>query len=366
MRRALTLALVLLAACSDPPPDPPAACGEPGVICTVAGSGAQSFNGDGHAPAATAFDLPSVARVGPDGLLYVMDFNNYRLRCVIDGAIDTVAGSGEHATAIDGAPALESPLENPIDVAFAPDGQPILVSIHDPRVLRLEADGRIVSIAGSGEIGDGGDGGPASEAQFDELAAIAIAPDGTIYLSDDLRNRVRVIHPDGTVDAYAGTGEKGDGGDGGPATEAQLYHPEGLAIHPSGDLYIADSYNHRIRKVDKDTGIIETVAGSTTRGFSGDGGPATDAELQWPKGIAFDAGGHLYIADTFNHRIRRVDADSGIISTIAGGEKGYAGDGGPAVDARLSGPAYLDIHDGTLYVADQRNHVIRALLLDTP
>ncbi|MCA9620461.1 MAG: hypothetical protein KC731_15675, partial [Myxococcales bacterium] len=201
MRGALTALLLLvgLAGCSDEPPpsDPP--CGQPLEICPLIGSGAQDFNGDGLAPEETALNLPSVARVTPDGGVCVMDFNNYRLRCLRDGVMETIAGSGVHAYATVEVDALSSPLENPIDFGYLPDGRVVFVSLHDPRVLRIEEDGLLVAIAGTGEVGDSGDGGPATEALFDELAGLVVGQDGTIYVSDDQAHRIRKITPDGIV-----------------------------------------------------------------------------------------------------------------------------------------------------------------------
>lgn len=352
---------VLLPACSPPDEAPP--CEGEGVICHLAGTGEAAFNGDGLAPADTALNLPSAARLGPDGLLYVMDFNNMRLRCRIGGGvIDTVVGNGVHAFAFHNTNALESPLENPIDFDFLPDGRIVLVSLHDPRVLLIDHDGTLLAIAGTGDVGDGGDGRPADTAKFNELAAIAVAADGSIFVSDDEANRIRVIRPDGNVYAYAGTGEKGDGGDGGPAVDAQLFHPEGLALDSHDNLYVADSFNHRIRRIDATTGIITTVAGTGTGGLSGDGGPATEAALLWPRGVSVAPDGRLYIADTFNHRVRRIE-DDGTIVTVAGTSEGHAGDGGLATAAKLKGPAYLEVTDEALYIPDMQNQVVRVVYL---
>lgn len=353
---ALALALPLVS-CTPPTEAPP--CEGEGVICHLAGTGEAGFNGDGHAPSETALNLPSAARRGPDGLLYVMDFNNMRLRCRIGGGvIDTVVGNGVHAFASHNENALESPLENPIDFDFLPDGRIVLVSLHDPRVLLIDHDGTLLAIAGTGDVGDGGDGRPADTAKFNELAAIVVAPDGSIFVSDDEANRVRVIRPDGNVYAYAGSGERGEGGDGGPAVDAQMFHPEGLALDQDQNLYVADSFNHRIRRIDAATGDIETVAGIGTGGLSGDGGPATEAQLQWPRGVSVAPDGRLYIADTFNHRVRRIDED-GTLATVAGTSEGYAGDGSVATEARLKGPAYIEVTDDALYIPDMQNQVVR-------
>jgi sugar lactone lactonase YvrE len=364
MRRArIALALFLAGCGADPPKDD---CADPGVICRVAGTGEQDWNGDGLPADETALNLPSSVRVGPDGLLYVMDFNNMRLRCrMADGNFRTVAGSGVHAYATAGADALDSPLENPIDFDFTPDGRPLIVSLHDPRVLRVEADGKLSVLAGRGEPGDSGDDGYARAALFQSLTALVVGPDGSVFVSDGEANRVRVIRPDGSIRAYAGDGQPDDGGDGGPAVQAHLNAPAELALDADGDLYIADRRNHRIRRVDAATGVIETVAGTGEGGLSGDGGPATAARLQLPGGVAVGPRGELYVSDTDNHRIRRVDPD-GTITTFAGSTRGDDGDGGPADRAKLNGPGYVAVQGDALYIADMRNQVVRVVHLPKP
>lgn len=366
MCRALSIAALVAAftACSDAEETHPS-CGGEGVICHVAGTPGQAgFNGDGLSAEDTQLNLPSAARRGPDGLLYVMDFNNMRLRCRLDaGVVDTIAGNGVHAFAFHNGPALESPLENPIDFAFMPDGRIVVVSLHDPRVLILDHDGTLLLLAGTGDVGNGGDDRPADEATFSELTATAVAADGSVFVSDAEANRIRVIRPDGNVYAYAGTGERGDSGDGGPALEARLSHPEGLALDVDGNLYVADSFNHRIRRIDAQTGTIDTVAGIPgAGGLAGDGGPATEAELRFPRGVSVAPDGRLYIADTFNHRIRRIEED-GTIVTVAGTDKGHRGDGGPALEAQLKGPAYIEVTEDALLIPDMQNQTVRVVHL---
>lgn len=349
-------------ACSEPAGVAP--CGGQGVICRVAGTGEAGFNGDGLSPLKSALNLPTAVRTGPDGLLYVMDFNNMRLRCIrADDTLDTVVGNGVHTFAVAGADARNTPLENPIDFAFLPSGSVVFVSLHDPRVLGIAADGTVDVIAGTGESGDTGDGHSALVAKFEELSGIVVAPDGTIFVSDAKAHRVRVIRPDRTVHAYAGTGEAAYGGDDGPATAAALNHPTGLALDAMGNLYIADTYNHRIRRVDAQTGVIETVAGTGTAALSGDGGPAKGADLQWPNGISMAPDGGFYLSDTFNHRIRKVDSD-GLITTFAGTSRGHAGDGGPAGMAQLKGPTYIEATERAVYIADTQNQVVRVVWLE--
>ncbi len=335
----------------------------PGSICTLAGTGERVFNGDGLDALATNLSGPTAAKVGPDGRLFIVDANNQRIRTLDgDGRVETVAGNGVHDPGVLEVPAVDSPLENPVDLEFDAQGRMVIVSLHDPRILVVGEDGMLRSLAGIGEYGDSGDGGPAYAARFLEPTGIAIAGDGTVFVADGLASRVRAIAPDGTMAAVAGTGEYGYAGDGGPAVDAMLDYPTALAFDLEGRLLIADSANDRVRRVDRD-GTIATIAGTGAGGFSGDGGTATDAALASPEGLAVDADGAIYVADTRNHRIRRIDPD-GTIDTIAGnGTSQFAGDGGPAVDASLYSPTEISVRDGLLYVADQNNERIRVVSL---
>lgn len=338
-----------------------------GHVCPVAGTGELGFNGEGLSARATDLYLPSAVRRGPDDLVYLMDFNNQRLRRIDDdGLVRTVIGSGEHAIAATGVPALQTPLENPVDFRWDPQGRIVLVSYHDPRVLMLDDDGTLVSLAGQdggvvGMLGNEGDGGPASEALFIQLDGLAIAPDGTIYVADSLANRVRRIQG-GVVDTVAGNGEAVFAGDGGPGPDASLSYPSALELDAAGNLLIADTRNHAIRRLASD-GTIDTIAGDGTAGFSGDGGPASRARLDQPYGLALSDDGTLYVADRGNFRVRRIAPD-GTIDTIAGiGEEGLSGDGGPAEKARFGYLARLALDDEGLLVADQSSAVARRITL---
>lgn len=326
---------------------------ETGTLCRIVGTGKSGFNGDGHAPRDTDFYAITAARRGPDGLLYVMDYNNHRLRRVTaDDKVETVVGTGEHAYAIAGKPGPESPLENPVDFAFSPDGTLHLVMMHDPRVLKL-VDGKVEIAAGVASLGDEGDGGPALQARFSQLAGIIFGADGSMFLADEVAHRVRVVRPDGTVHAVAGTGAPGYSGDGRAATQARLDSPRGLALDANGNLFVADAGNDVIRRVGTD-GVITTVAGTGAAGYSGDGGEATAAQLRHPEGVAIGPDGALYIADTDNHRVRRVA--NGIIETVAGnGERGTGGENDDAKSAQLSAPyAVAFDDDGDLLISETR------------
>jgi sugar lactone lactonase YvrE len=362
--RAITTGLLTLTlgACVDDPP-----CGaNPGELCLLVGTGQMGFNADGLSPRETDLYLVSAARRGPDDRLYIMDFNNQRLRRIDDaGLVETIVGSGFHAIADTEVPLLDTPLENPIDFDFVADGRLVFVSYHDPRVLVLGADGTLDAIAGAGDgitgvVGNEGDGGPASAALFIQLDGIAIADDDTIYVSDSMANRVRKIE-DGIIDTVAGTGEIGYSGDGGPGSEAALHWPTALELDADGNLYIADTFNHAIRRLAPD-GTITTVAGTGVEGPAGDGGPATAAQLNQPFGLAIDEDGTIYIGDRANFRVRRVSPD-GVIDTIAGIGREGIGTEGPAGASELGYLARVALDGDELLIADQSNGMIWRLRL---
>ena len=327
-------------------------------ISTVAGNGFSGFSGDGGPATSAALYTPLGIAVGPDGSLYIADYSTQRIRRVRRGIITTVAGNGLRGFSGDGGPATSAKLAEPYGVAVAPDGSLYIADRSNNRIRRVDPDGIITTVAGNGTASFSGDGGPATSATFSFPQGVAVGPDGSLYIVASSNARIRRVGPDGIITTVAGGGTAGLG-DGGPATSAQL-RPTGVAIGPDGSLYVADSSNDRIRRVGPD-GIITTVAGNGLRGFSGDGGPATSAQLNNPSyGVAAGPDGSLYIADSANNRIRRVDPD-GIITTVAGnGTASFSGDGGPATSATLAYPAGIAVGaDGTLYVTDNSNRRIR-------
>ena len=260
-----------------------------------------------------------------------------------------------------GAPA-GAKLTSPFGVAFSPSGELIFVEMTGHRVGRIDGRGLVTTIAGTGRKGSGGDGGPATGAELNSPHGLAIAPDGGILVADTWNNRVRRIDPrTGRIATIAGTGRKGFGGDGGPATAAEFGGVYGFALDPAGTrLYVADLDNLRVRALDLATGLVTTAAGDGTRGVPADGAPARSAPLLDPRAVAADGAGNLYILERSGHALRVVGRD-GIIRTVAGtGKAGATGDGGPARLATLNGPKHLCIdRDGGVLIADTENHLIR-------
>jgi RHS repeat-associated protein len=344
------------------------------VITTVAGNGDYGGDGDGDDGPATAANLlyPSSVAIGPDGSLYIADSSNSRIRRVgPDGIITTVAGKTTASFGGDGGPAIEAGIGYPKSIAVGPDGSLYITAESYPSVRRVGPDGIITTVAGTTTTGYSGDGGPAIAARLVPSYGVAIGPDGSLYISELGNNRIRRVAPDGIITTVAGNGQLGSSGDGGPATAAMLWNPRGVAVGPDGSLYIADYGNSRIRRVGPD-GIITTVAGSvqcyqpSLPSKSGDGGLATDALICHPTGVAVGADGSLYIADWGNRRIRRVGPD-GIITTVAGnGLEGFSGDSGPAVAASIRPYGIAVGPDDSLYIADQQNLRIRRVASPLP
>ena len=314
------------------------------IISTVAGNGTGGYRAvdDGGAATAAQLNEPSGVAVDSSGNLYIADRSNNRIRKVD-------AASGNISTVSAGA------LDRPEGVALDGAGNIYIADTSNHRIRKVTPDGVISTAAGTGTLGFSGDNGPAASARLNAPSGVALDGAGNLYIADTSNHRIRKVTPDGMISTVAGGGTAL--GDNGPAASAQLFDPFDVALDGAGNLYIADASNDRIRKVTPD-GVISTVAGTGTFGFSGDNGPAASARLYDPNGVALDGAGNLYIADTSNDRIRKVSS-AGVISTVAGGGTAL-GDNGPAASAQLNVPAGLTFDcAGNLYIADFSNHRVR-------
>ncbi|MFJ8769601.1 NHL domain-containing protein [Streptomyces clavifer] len=328
-------------------------------ISTVAGTGVAGFKGDNELAVAAQLNRPYGIALDSSGSLYFSDYNNHRVRRIsTDGKISTVAG-GAPGYRGDNGPAVSAQLNCPREVAVDAAGSVYITDAANHRVRVITTDGKISTVAGTGTAGFSGDGGPAAGAQLNYPLGVAVDSTGALYISDHGNHRVRKISTDGKISTIAGTGVAGFKGDDGPAASAQLNRPYALAVNDADLLYITDGDNHRVRMIAAD-GSISTVAGKGTAGFSGDGGPATSAQLNLPLGVVVDSAGTLYISDYNNHRVRKVTPD-GEITTLAGkGTAGFGGDGGPAAAAQLTNPFGLAVDCvDTLYIADHLNNRVR-------
>ncbi|MCC6588582.1 MAG: hypothetical protein IT168_17945 [Bryobacterales bacterium] len=303
---------------------------------------------------------PTSVALDDMGNLYIAEQLGKRVRRVTSaGIIYTYAGGGTQLG--DNLPAEKATLYEPAALAFDAFAGLHIADSLGSRVRGVDNSGTIRTVAGDGEYGFKGDSGPAAQARVNKPAGVAFDRSGNEYIADTFNNRVRKIGSDGNITTYAGTGVRGYYGDGGNAKSAQLSMPQGLACDALGNLYIADTGNNVIRKIGP-TGVITTIAGSGVKGFSGDNGSALVAAFNGPSAIAVDTLGAIYVADRFNNRVRRVSSD-GIVTTIAGdGSAGMQGDGGPALSARLNGPSGIATDSrGNIYIADTDNNRIRKL-----
>ena len=311
-----------------------ASIGQQPTVVTVAGSGIDGHTGDGGPALAAAIAHPRGIVFLRDGsFVFAEPFANTVRRVAPDGTITTIAGTGETGYSGDGGPATAARLFLAHGVAQLPDGSLLVADAGNNRIRRI-ADGIITTVAGTGARGFSGDGGPAVPARIANPRGVAALPDGGFLIPDTDNNRVRRVFPDGTIKTVAGTGTPGFSGDGASALAAEFRSPFGVAPIADGGFLVVDAGNSRIRRVSRD-GIIATVAGTGVNGFSGDDGRATSAEIDQPHNVAVLPDGGFMIADTFNNRVRRVWPD-GTITTVAGdGAAGFSGDGGDPLAATL-------------------------------
>ncbi len=336
-----------------------------GVITTFAGNGIGGYKGDGGQAtnAEFSFNIPSGMIFDAAGNLYVADTSNERVRKIAtNGIVSTVAGTGTAGYNEDGIAAKSAELYYPFDVAFDPAGNLIIEDAANNRIREVTPDGLIHTIAGTGGGAYTGDGGPATNAMFfNPQGGLAVDASNNIYIGEGYAEHVRKINPQGIINSILGNGQGDFSGDGGPATNANLSYPLGVGCDAFGDVFIVG--DDRVRKVNAN-GIISNLAGAGGDGYygsyAGDGGPATNAFLGDPGGVTADAFGNVYVADEGNSRIRRIDTN-GIITTVAGnGKDGYSGDNGAATNAELWYPyGVAATREGALYIADTGNNRLR-------
>jgi hypothetical protein len=321
------------------------------------------------APPGTSLDNPQGVAV-TNGIITVSNTQDNVVATINGATTSTIAGSYEATgESGDGGPAAAATLDSPAGLANDGSGDTYVADTSDNVVREITAKGTIRLVAGNGREGYRGDHGQATRAELDNPQDVAVNSVGDVFIADTDNNVIREVTPHGDISTFAGNGRAGYRGDGGPAPQAELTSPTGVALDALGNLYIADAGNNVIRRVSTN-GMITTVAGNVAAdqakgglgGFSGDGGPATSAQLNSPQGVALDHSGDLFIADTFNNAIREV-TPNGVISTLVNstGTKGRAGDGGPAVSAELNTPyaVAVDNSTGNVVVADTSNSRIR-------
>jgi hypothetical protein len=379
------LATTFLIGCNDESPKTAVACSDqPGTICTWAGTGTPAYAGNGGPPQEASFYWPIDVSFTSNGTAYVVDWNNHAIRQVgLDGKVHTIIGGtvvGDGpmvgSTISDrippGAPGTEIALNHPTDVKELAGGNLLITCWHNHKLRHYDPSTGLVLVTCGAGNGFAGDGGPAAQALLNQPSKSAIDAAGNIYVLDQRNQRIRKIDTNGIINTVAGIGTAGFSGDGGAPLSAQFHFPAGpnpapgggLVFDSQGRLYVSDSINRRIRRIDFTANIIETIAGSDS-GFAGDGGPAVNAKFAYPFDLDFGPDGRLYVADQQNHRVRAIDLTTGIISTVAGnGTPGYSGDGGSALDASLHDPSGIGFDaSGHLYIADTYNNRVRRVTL---
>ena len=333
-------------------------------ITTIAGSGEKGYAGDGGPAAQASMDNPFNVDIDVSGrFLYIADCFNYCIRRVDleNKVMSTVAGTGEAGYTGDGGLATEAKLDEIYAIQVDTNGDVYIVQRFSPSIRKIDVStGRITTVAGDGTAGYGGDGGSAIRAQMREPNDCALDGQGGLLIADVQDHRIRRLDiQTGIITTFAGTGDKVHSGDGGAAIEAGLFGARAVCVDAQGVTYICEREGNSIRKVDAD-GTITTIAGTGQKGYTGDGGPAIEATFNGPKAMRCDAEGNIFVVDTENHAIRKIDAATGTVTTVAGGHLGPEGDGDDATKAGLARPhGVLVDSQGAFYIADSENHRVR-------
>ena len=334
----------------------------------VAGTGEKGFAGDGGPAMKAKLNQPFGVTRGPDGALYVCDTGNHVVRRIAeDGTITTVAGTGEKGYSGDGGHAKKAKLFEPYEVRFDAVGNLFFVEMQNSLVRRVDArTGIITTVAGTGEGGFSGDGGPAEKAKMSKPHSIQFGVHGRLYVCDIGNHRIRQVDLDtGRISTFSGTGKRKTSPDGSPLTNSSLKGPRALDRDANGDLWLALREGNAVYRLDMKASVIRHVAGTGKKGFTGNGGPAKDATLSGPKGIAVGPKGNVYLADTESHTVRVINLRTGRLELLAGdGKKGDGPGSGDALRCRMDRLHGIFVDkDGSVYVGDTNNHVIRVFRL---
>ena len=370
MKRGVCGFLVCCLLCS---PSPNWGGEKSGVMTTRAGTGKAGFTGDGGPAEMATLNQPFHCEIDPRGNLLIAEAFNHCIRQVDlkTGTISTVAGTGKKGYTGDGGKATEATFNEPYAVVADKDGSLYIVDRLNAVIRKVDGKSGLVStVAGNGQKGYSGDGGKGSEAMLKEPNDCCLDGKGGLLIADVGDWRIRRLDlATGTITTFAGTGrpkgkpDRGQIGDGGPAAKAIVVGARAVCVDGRGNTYICEREGSAVRKVDSN-GIITTIGGTGEQGGSGDGADARKAQFKGPKGIRCDAKGNIYIVDTENHSIRMIDAQTNVVTTVAGGRKGTGGDGGPATQAGMDRPHGCIVDaGGVLYIADSNNHRVRAVLL---
>jgi streptogramin lyase len=335
------------------------------TIATFAGNGTQGFSGDGGPATAAQVDNPFGLVRGPDGALWFCEYTGQRIRKVDpDGTIHTMAGNSKRGYSGDGGPALQASFNLPHEIRFDKAGNYFIADMTNHAVRRVDAKtGIITTFVGTGKPGYSGDGGPANKAQLKQPHSIQFGPDGSLYICDIGNNVIRRVDmKTGNISTFAGTGKPGDTPDGSPIAGTPIKGPRSMDFDKAGNLWLVTREGNQVLKLDLKAGKIHLIAGNGKKGFTGNGGPAKQAALSGPKGIALDAEGNAWLTDTESHSVRMVNAKTGNLELIAGtGEKGNGPDGDP-LQCKMARPhgIFADA-DGSIYIGDSEAHRVRVL-----
>ncbi len=341
------------------------AVGGPVATATIAGSGARGSGGDGGAATSAKLDNPFGVVRGPDGAIWFCEYDGQVVRRIAaDGTLSTVAGTGRAGYAGDGGPANEAMFDQPHEVRFDREGNLFVADMKNHAVRRVDAKTKVITtFAGTGKPGYSGDGGPAASAALRQPHSIQFSPDGDLFIADIGNHAIRrVDRRTGRISTFAGTGRPGPTPDGAAIAGTPLNGPRSIDFDLAGDLWLATREGNQVFRFDRAKGIIRHVAGTGAKGFTGNGGPAKDATFAGPKGISVGPGGDVYLADTENHALRKIDAARGTVELVVGaGAKGDGPDGDP-LGCRLARPhgVFVD-KDGTLFIGDSENHRVRSV-----